>query len=70
MMAPTTAPYTPRLGEMVVIGGALTCVTAVLGPINNQWWVQTARAPYTALTEVIGNTGRTRVWVGRAYDAG
>jgi hypothetical protein len=70
MTAPTTTSYTPCLGEIVIIDRTLSCVTAVLGQVGTVWWVQTARAQYTALTEVIGNTGRTRAWAGRAYDAG
>lgn len=61
--------YTPRPGEMVVIDRRLTCVTAVLGLVHTAWWVQTAQAPYTVLTHVIADTGRTRVWAGRAYRA-
>jgi hypothetical protein len=70
MTAPTITPDTPRLGEMGVIGRTLTCVTAVLGLVGTVWWVQTAQAPYTALTGVMSDTGLARVWAGRAYVAG
>ena len=63
-------PYTPRLGEMVFIQCTLTCVTAVLGRVNGTWWVQTAHAPYTTLNTLLANTGRTRVWAGRAFYPG
>lgn len=63
-------PYAPCLGEMVFIQRTLTCVTAVLGRVNGTWWVQTAHAPYTALNTLLANTGRTRVWAGRAFYPG